>query len=114
MEKASFIASIAVCLFSWTVVPTGIFGVVTNKATTRPKIRKKMKNNIVVCHPASIKEYLTIKGDTKYPNDPAEVTIPVAIVLFDKGKCLATTATGMLIAVDAKPTPINIPKVNVK
>ena len=108
------IAFIAVCLFSWVVVPTGIFGVVINKATTRPKIRKKIKNNIVVCQPVSIKEYLTIKGDTKYQNDPADVTIPVAIVLFDKGKCLATTATGILMAVEAKPTPINIPIVNVK
>ena len=40
--------------------------------------------------------------------------MPVAIVLFDKGKCLATTATGMLIAVEPKPTPIKIPMVNVK
>ena len=40
--------------------------------------------------------------------------MPVAIVLFDIGKCLATTATGMLIAVDHRPTPINIPIVKVK
>ena len=46
-------------------VPTGIFGVVINKQTIRPKIRKKIKYNIVFCQPASIKEYLTIKGDTK-------------------------------------------------
>ena len=83
--NASLTASIAVCLLSCSVVPTGIFGVVINKATITPKIRKKIKNKIVVCQPASIKEYLTINGETKYPNEPADVTIPVAIVLFDNG-----------------------------
>ena len=49
-----------------------------------------------------------INGDIKYPKDPAEVTIPVAIVLLDTGKCFATTETGILIAVDPSPTPTNI------
>ena len=50
-----------------------------------------------------------ISGDIKYPKDPADVTIPVAIVLLDTGKCFATTETGILIAVDPSPTPTNIP-----
>ena len=48
-------------------------------------------------------------GDTKYPNEPAAVTIPIAAVLFDWGKCLATTETGILIAVPPSATPINTP-----
>ena len=55
-----------------------------------------------------------ISGDIKYPKDPADVTMPVAIVLLDTGKCYATTETGMLIAVEPNPTPINIPIVIVK
>ena len=50
----------------------------------------------------------------KYPNDPAEVTIPVAMVLLDTGKCFATTETGILIAVEPSPTPTKIPIVTVK
>ena len=52
-------------------------------------------------------------GDTKYPKDPAAVTIPVAIVLELSGKCLATIETGILIAVAARPIPIKTPKSNV-
>ena len=55
-----------------------------------------------------------ISGDIKYPKDPADVTMPVAIVLLDPGKCFATTETGILIAVDPSPTPTNIPIVIVK
>ena len=51
---------------------------------------------------------------TKYPNEPAHVTIPVAIVLLDAGKCLATTDTGIPIAVEPKPIPIITPIVKVK
>ena len=47
-------------------------------------------------------------------NDPTGLTMPVAIVLFDIGKCLATTDIGIFIAVDPKPTPIKIPIVKVK
>ena len=65
-------------------------------------------------HPCSTSEYLVINGDIKYPKDPAEVTIPVAIVLLETGKCFATTETGILIAVDPSPTPTNIPIVIVK
>ena len=39
-----------------------------------------------------------INGDIKYPKDPAEVTIPVAIVLLDTGKCFATTETGIPVS----------------
>ena len=42
-------------------------------------------------------------GDTKYPKEPAAVTIPIAIVLVFKGKCLATMETGILIAVAPRP-----------
>ena len=48
-------------------------------------------------------------GDTKYPKEPEAVTIPIAAVLLDCGKCLATTETGMLIAVPPSATPINTP-----
>ena len=95
-------------------VPTGIFGVETNNATINPKPKKKQKNNIVFSHPCSTSEYLVINGDIKYPKDPADVTMPVAIVLLDTGKCFATTETGILIAVDPSPTPTNIPIVIVK
>ena len=42
------------------------------------------------------------------------VTIPVAIVLLDAGKCLATTDTGIPIAVEPNPIPIITPIVKVK
>ena len=74
----------------------------------------KQKYKIVISHPISINEYLTSKGDTKKPNDPAQVTMPVAIVLLDDGKCFATTETGMLIAVPPNPIPIKSPIVSVK
>ena len=61
-----------------------------------------------------LKEYLVNKGDKKYPNDPADVTIPIAIVLFDNGKCFATIETGILIAVAPKPIPIKTPTLKVK
>ena len=64
---------------------------------------------MVFSHPVTLSEYFTNTGDTKYPNDPAQVTIPVAMVLFDDGKCLATTETGIPIAVDPRPTPIRTP-----
>ena len=57
----------------------------------------------------SIKEYDVNKGDKKYPKDPTAVTILIAIVLFDKGKCFPTTDIGILIAVPPKPIPIKIP-----
>ena len=110
--NASFNASVAVCLLSSS--PTGILGVVMNRATIKPKPKSKAKYTKVFSHPVSIKEYLTNNGDTKYPKDPAQVTIQVAIVLLDAGKCLATTDTGIPIAVDPKPIPISTPIVNVK
>ena len=86
----------------------------TNKAVIKPIPKRKQKYKIVISHPISINEYLTSKGDTKKPNDPAQVTMPVAIVLLDDGKCFATTETGMLIAVPPNPIPIRSPIVNVK
>ena len=62
---------------------------------------------MVFSHPFSTNEYLVINGEIKYPNDPAEVTIPVAMVLLDTGKCFATTETGILIAVEPSPTPVS-------
>ncbi len=59
--------------------------------------------------PVTFREYFTSTGDTKYPNEPAHVTIPVAIVLLEAGKCFATTETGMPIAVEPRPTPIKTP-----
>ena len=69
---------------------------------------------MVISHPISIREYLTNKGETKKPKDPAQVTMPVAIVLLEAGKCFATTDTGILIAVPPSPIPINTPIVSVK
>ena len=74
----------------------------------------KEKYKMVFSQPVSIREYLTNNGDTKYPNEPAQVTIPVAIVRLDAGKCLETTETGIPIAVEPRPTPIITPMVNVK
>ena len=51
----------------------------------------------------------TNTGDIKYPNEPEAVTIPIAKVLLDWGKCFATTETGILIAVAPSATPINTP-----
>jgi hypothetical protein len=62
-----------------------------------------------VFQPNSISANLVYIGETKYPKEPAAVTIPIAIVLVFKGKCLATIETGMLIAVAARPIPIKIP-----
>ena len=111
--KCLFKASLAVWLLSW-LTPTGIFGVLTNKDTTNPTPKRRQKYRRVFSQPVSTKEYLTSKGETKYPKDPAHVTIPVAIVLLEAGKCLATTDTGILIAVPPNPIPINIPIVRVK
>ena len=41
--------------------------------------------------------------------EPKAVTKLIAIVLFDKGKCLPTTAIGILIAVPPRPIPTRIP-----
>ena len=76
------------------LTPTGIFGVLTNKDITKPIPKRREKYKRVFSQPVSTKEYLTSKGETKYPKEPAHVTIPVAIVLLDAGKCLATTDTG--------------------
>ena len=48
-------------------------------------------------------------GDKKYPNDPTAVTILIAIVLFDNGKCLPTIDIGMLMAVPPHPIPTRTP-----
>ena len=112
-EKASLIASIAVWLLSF-VLSDEIFGVVTKNATISPAPIKKINTNIVVSQPNSTKEYWVNIGDIKYPKDPTAVTILVATVLFDNGKCFATIETGMLIAVEPSPTPIKIPILSVK
>ena len=65
-------------------------------------------------HPLTFKEYFTNTGETKYPKDPAHVTMPVAIVLLDAGKCFATTDTGIPMAVEPSPTPIKTPIVYTK
>ena len=111
--NASIKASLAVWLLL-SLFPTGVLGVLINKAVIRPIPKRKQKYKIVISHPISINEYLTSKGDTKKPNDPAQVTMPVAIVLFDPGKCYATTDTGKHNAVPPRPIPINKPIVNVK
>ena len=49
-------------------------------------------------------------GEIKYPKDPVAVTRLIAIVLFDKGKCLPTIDIGILIAVPPQPIPIKTPK----
>ena len=64
----------------------------------------------VAFQPNSKSVNLVYIGDTKYPKEPAAVTIPIAIVLVFNGKCLDTIETGMLIAVPASPIPIKIPK----
>ena len=96
------------------LTPIGIFGVLTNKDTTKPIPKRRQKYKRVFSQPVSTKEYLTSKGETKYPKEPAHVTIPVAIVLLDAGKCLATTDTGIPIAVEPNPIPIITPIVKVK
>ena len=111
--NASFSASIAVWLLSW-LTPTGIFGVLTNNDTTNPTPKRRQKYKSVFSQPVSTKEYLTSKGETKYPKDPAQVTMPVAIVLLEAGKCFATTDTGIPIAVEPNPIPIITPIVRVK
>tara|TARA_Y100000766_G_C18448368_1_gene384735 strand:+ start:251 stop:544 length:294 start_codon:yes stop_codon:yes gene_type:complete len=88
-------------------------GVDKNKEINKPTISINKNITNVVFQPYSISVYLVYIGDTKYPKEPAEVTIPVAIVLVFKGKCLATIETGMLIAVAPKPIPIKIPMSNV-
>ena len=77
-------------------------------------VKRRQKYKRVFSQPVSTNEYLTNKGETKYPNDPAHVTIPVAIVLLDAGKCFATTDTGIPIAVEPNPIPIITPMVSVK
>ena len=95
------------------LLPMGILGVLTNKATINPAPKRRQKYKMVISQPISIKEYLTKRGDTKNPKEPAHVTMPVAIVLLEAGKCLATTDTGILIAVPPKPIPIKTPIVRV-
>ena len=106
--KASFSASAAVCLSS-TVPPTTFLGVVSKKAKNKPITKKIEKNNKVSDQPYSTKDILVNKGETKYPNEPAAVTIPEAIVLLEDGKCFDTTDTGILTAVAPRPIPIKIP-----
>ena len=89
--------------------PTTFLGVVKKKAKIKPINIKDAKIISVLSHPNSTSEYLVNTGDTKYPNEPAAVTIPMAAVLFDCGKCLATTETGMLIAVPPRAIPIKTP-----
>ena len=88
--NASIKASLAVWLLL-SLVPTGVLGVLINKAVIKPIPKRKQKYKIVISHPISIKEYRTNNGDTKKPNDPAHVTMPVAIVRLDEGKCFANT-----------------------
>ena len=64
LPKASFNASLAVCLL-FSSTPTGIFGVLTNKATINPRPKKRLKYINVFSQPVSISEYLTNSGETK-------------------------------------------------
>ena len=89
--------------------PTTFFGVVRKKAKINPIKKNAAKIKRVFSHPFSTSEYLTNTGDINYPNEPEAVTIPIAKVLLDWGKCLATTETGILIAVAPSATPINTP-----
>ena len=69
-----------------------------------------MNMNNVCSHPLEPKEYLVNNGDKKYPNDPTAVTMLIAIVRFDSGKCFPTIDIGILIAVPPHPIPIKTPK----
>ena len=94
---------------SFILPPATFFGVVRKKAKINPIKINAAKIKRVFSHPFSTKEYLTNTGDIKYPNEPEAVTIPIAKVLLDSGKCFATTETGILIAVAPSATPINTP-----
>ena len=50
------------------------------------------------------------KGVKKYPNEPTAVTMLIAMVLLDNGKCLPTIDIGILIAVAPRPIPTKSPK----
>ena len=81
---------------------------VSKKAKNKPRTKKIEKNNKVSVQPYSTKDILVNNGETKYPKEPAAVTIPVAMVLLEEGKCFETTETGILTAVAPKPIPIRI------
>ena len=81
-----------------------------NNEITNPTIIIAPKIINVTFQPNSISVNCVYIGETKYPKEPAAVTIPVAMVLEFNGKCLATIETGILIAVAASPIPIKIPK----
>ena len=77
--------------------------------SSKVKQHKAYMNDIgLLCYEA-IKEYDVNKGDKKYPKDPTAVTILIAIVLFDKGKCLPTIDIGILMAVPPRPIPTKRP-----
>ena len=82
---------------------------VKKKASINPINIKAANIKSVFSHPYSTSEYRVNTGEIKYPKDPAAVTIPIAAVLLDCGKCFATTETGILIAVPPSATPINTP-----
>ena len=85
-------------------------GDLTKNDIAKP-IDKAIKNATkVISHPFSVREYSVKIGDKKYPNYPTAVTILIAIVLFDNGKCFPTTDIGILIAVPPKPIPTKTPK----
>ena len=87
-------------------------GDLTKKERHKPTNKAIIKANKVACQPFSAKEYVVNIGDRKYPKEPIAVTILIAIVLFDKGKCFPTTDIGILIAVPPRPIPTKIPKSN--
>ena len=89
-------------------------GDLTKNETQKPTIKAIKKASKVVCQPFSVKEYLVSIGDKKYPNEPIAVTILIAIVLLDNGKCFPTTDIGILIAVPPRPIPTKIPRSNWK
>ena len=74
--------------------------------SAKPIIKKIIKINNVSTHPlVSLMNKLCIMVIQKYPNEPTEVTMLIAIVLLDKGKCLPTIDIGILIAVPPRPMP---------
>ena len=88
-------------------------GVDIKKAIIKPAIIIIPKITSVMFQPNSSNVYLVYIGEIKYPNEPAAVTIPVAIVLVFRGKCFATIETGILIAVAPNPIPTRIPISNI-
>ncbi len=85
-------------------------GDLTKKAIKKPINKNIVNTNKVLSQPSLANEYVVNSGDRKYPNEPTAVTMLIAIVLLDSGKCLPTIDIGILIAVPPRPIPTKSPK----